>query len=128
MDSKGDATTSHLFPDLHHKMSKKIAQLTRVIYQLHSRNQDGKDEMDAVTRKHEQDVKEIMSDAARKINEFKSRLEKRKAEAKNVQNIKKVQERYEKEKERARAQLIEFKARPRIKSGSIDCLNVRVST
>ena len=53
MDSKGDATTSHLFPDLHHKMSKKIAQLTRVIYQLHSRNQDGKDEMDAVTRKHE---------------------------------------------------------------------------
>ena len=112
MDSKADVTeTSHLFPDLHLKMSKKIAQLTRVIYQLHSRNQDGKDEMDAITKKHENDVREIMEDAASKINEFKAKLEKRKEEAKNVQSFKTIQERYEKEKERARTQLIEFKAR-----------------
>lgn len=28
------------FPDLHHKMSKKIAQLTKVIYHLNSKNED----------------------------------------------------------------------------------------
>ena len=29
-----------LFPDIHYKMSKKIAQLTKVIYQLNSKNED----------------------------------------------------------------------------------------
>jgi hypothetical protein len=29
-----------LFPDLHHKMSKKIAQLTKVIYHLNTKNED----------------------------------------------------------------------------------------
>lgn len=29
-----------LFPDIQFKMSKKIAQLTKVIYQLNSKNED----------------------------------------------------------------------------------------
>ena len=29
-----------VFPDLHHKMSKKIAQLTKVIYHLNTKNED----------------------------------------------------------------------------------------
>ena len=29
-----------MFPDLHLKMSKKIAQLTKVIYHLNTRNED----------------------------------------------------------------------------------------
>ena len=32
--------SSEVFPDLHHKMSKKIAQLTKVIYHLNTRNED----------------------------------------------------------------------------------------
>ena len=32
--------SSDVFPDLHHKMSKKIAQLTKVIYHLNTRNED----------------------------------------------------------------------------------------
>lgn len=31
---------TEVFPDLHHKMSKKIAQLTKVIYHLNSKNED----------------------------------------------------------------------------------------
>jgi hypothetical protein len=31
--------SSEVFPDLHHKMSKKIAQLTKVIYHLNTRNE-----------------------------------------------------------------------------------------
>ena len=31
---------SELHPDLHHKMSKKIAQLTKVIYHLNTMNED----------------------------------------------------------------------------------------
>ena len=28
------------FPGIHHKMSKKIAQLTKVIFHLHSKNEE----------------------------------------------------------------------------------------
>ena len=28
-----------VFPDIHHKMSKKIAQLTKVIYHLNTKNE-----------------------------------------------------------------------------------------
>ena len=39
--------------DLHHKMSKKIAQLTRVIYHLNTRNDDHDLELSALTKQHE---------------------------------------------------------------------------
>jgi hypothetical protein len=38
--------SSDLFPDLHNKMSKKIAQLTTVIYHLNTKNEDNQSEMD----------------------------------------------------------------------------------
>jgi hypothetical protein len=42
-----------VFPDLHHKMSKKIAQLTKVIYHLNTRNEDNQSELDAVVANHQ---------------------------------------------------------------------------
>ena len=36
----GTIKAGDLFPDLHHKMSKKIAQLTKVIYHLNTKNED----------------------------------------------------------------------------------------
>lgn len=44
MDATRDGAVSikagDVFPDLHHKMSKKIAQLTKVIYHLNTKNED----------------------------------------------------------------------------------------
>ena len=37
---KGKCRAESGFPDLHLKMSKKIAQLTKVIYHLNTRNED----------------------------------------------------------------------------------------
>ena len=37
------------FPDLHHKMSKKIAQLTKVIYTLNSKNEDQRELMTGIS-------------------------------------------------------------------------------
>lgn len=36
----GSIQAGEIFPDLHHKMSKKIAQLTKVIYHLNTKNED----------------------------------------------------------------------------------------
>lgn len=38
--SGGLIQAGDVFPDLHHKMSKKIAQLTKVIYHLNTKNED----------------------------------------------------------------------------------------
>jgi hypothetical protein len=39
---------TEVFPDLHHKMSKKIAQLTKVIYHLNTKNEDHEYEIQAL--------------------------------------------------------------------------------
>lgn len=41
------------YPDLHHKMSKKIAQLTKVIYHLNTRNDDHETEIATLTAQHQ---------------------------------------------------------------------------
>ena len=38
-NAPNNAKMGELFPDLHHKMSKKIAQLTKVIYHLNTKNE-----------------------------------------------------------------------------------------
>ena len=68
-----------VFPDLHHKMSKKIAQLTKVIYHLHTRNEDHQSELDAITYNHQSEVQQLMRDAANKIAKFKDLVDIRKA-------------------------------------------------
>lgn len=46
-------------PDLHYKMSKKIAQLTKVIYQLNSRNDDQEAELSALNASHENEIEYV---------------------------------------------------------------------
>eukprot|EP00940_MAST-03C_sp_MAST-3C-sp2_P001864 g1864.t1 len=112
---KHAATTSEkdaqMFPDLHKKMSKKIAQLTRVIYQLNCRNEDSHEELDAMATRHEKDMEEIMKDAADKINRFKSRLAKQKKDAKTAGAIEALKKQHRKEKEEALQALADLKKR-----------------
>ena len=74
--SKGvHVTTSEVFPDLHHKMSKKIAQLTKVIYHLNTKNEDHQSEIDNLTQQHQNEVQQILRDAATRIGKFKEMVE-----------------------------------------------------
>jgi hypothetical protein len=47
------------FPDLHHKMSKKIAQLTKVIYHLNSKNEMHEAEVQGVQDLYESEIDEV---------------------------------------------------------------------
>jgi len=45
--------------DLHKKMSKKIAQLTRVIYQLNTKNDDHELELQQQAMTYENDIDQV---------------------------------------------------------------------
>ena len=60
-----------VFPDLHHKMSKKIAQLTKVIYHLNTKNEDHQLEIDSIHANHQMEIQQVLRDAANKIAKFK---------------------------------------------------------
>lgn len=51
---------SDVAADLHHKMCKKIAQLTKVIFHLNSKNDDHEWEMRSLTDQYESEISEIL--------------------------------------------------------------------
>ena len=68
-----------VFPDLHHKMSKKIAQLTKVIYHLNTKNEDHQTEIDVISSNHQMEIQQILRDAAARIGKFKEVIESKQA-------------------------------------------------
>jgi hypothetical protein len=55
----GVGSVGGAFPDLHHKMSKKIAQLTKVIYHLNSKNEMHEAEVQGVQDLYESEIDEV---------------------------------------------------------------------
>uniref|UniRef100_A0A8C8J7Q0 Protein FAM184A/B N-terminal domain-containing protein n=1 Tax=Oncorhynchus tshawytscha TaxID=74940 RepID=A0A8C8J7Q0_ONCTS len=60
--------------DLHLKMSKKIAQLTKVIYALNTKNDEHEDEMESLREAHEDEVQHIVTETHDKIMQYKSKM------------------------------------------------------
>lgn len=69
--------SSEIFPDVHLKMSKKIAQLTKVIYHLNTKNDDHDLEISKLNERHQGEIQQILRDAAAKVNQFKGMLDAR---------------------------------------------------
>ena len=70
-----------VLPDLHHKMSKKVAQLTKVIYHLNAKNEEHDLELTQLADKYENEIDTIMKDASAKLSEFRRQLDIKKEEA-----------------------------------------------
>jgi hypothetical protein len=56
---KGGSGQSGAFPDFHHKMSKKIAQLTKVIYHLNTKNDDHDFQLKSLADTYESEIEEV---------------------------------------------------------------------
>lgn len=97
------------YPDIHHKMSKKIAQLTKVIYHLNTRNEDRDAEISQLNKRHESEVESILKDAAAKLSKFKEALEAVKAKARSDATAEKWKQRLETEKSMATKEFKQFK-------------------
>uniref|UniRef100_A0A672Q5U3 Zgc:85722 n=1 Tax=Sinocyclocheilus grahami TaxID=75366 RepID=A0A672Q5U3_SINGR len=60
--------------DLHLKMSKKIAQLTKVIYALNTKNDEHEDAIQSLKEAHDEEVQHILTEAREKILHYKSKI------------------------------------------------------
>lgn len=56
-------------------MSKKIAQLTKVIFHLHSKNEENNNFKDSITNAYEKEIETILKEANIIINRQKEALE-----------------------------------------------------
>ena len=60
-----------VFPDLHHKMSKKIAQLTKVIYHLNTKNEDHATMLETLDLQHKLELEQITKDSQSRMTSQK---------------------------------------------------------
>ena len=84
--------------DAHHKMSKKIAQLTKVIFHLHTRNEENTQYVDCVTKAYEKELDNLVSEANSIIQRQKDSILTLKKSADASSKISELQERHDKEK------------------------------
>eukprot|EP01032_Pedospumella_encystans_P026280 gene26280-29686_t len=105
------AKPMEVFPDLHHKMSKKIAQLTKVIYHLNTKNEDHQTEIDVMSSNHQMEIQQILRDAAARIGKFKEVIESKQANLNQDAKLEKLQKKHEAEKQAAIQEFNNFKAK-----------------
>ena len=93
----GSSTTTELSV----LMCKKIAQLTKVIYQLNTVNEDHAAEMETTKRQHKAEVNDVLRDATAKISKFKESMSSLKEMANAKAQLAQEKERFSREKERS---------------------------
>lgn len=81
------------------RMSKKIAQLTSVIHQLHTKSEDHEMDLQDMSEAYETEIEQMLRDAASKINTFKNQLEAVRDDTRFKEAVRVLEERYEKEKQ-----------------------------
>ena len=62
--------------ETHHKMSKKIAQLTKVIFHLHSKNEENSNMQKAIENAYEKEIETLLSNANSVITRQKEQITK----------------------------------------------------
>ena len=72
--SHGGNSPADVTPDLHLKMSKKIAQLTKVIYALNTKNDEHENVLENMKTAHEEEMQKLMAETKERVNYFKTRL------------------------------------------------------
>lgn len=95
--------------NLHHKQCKKIAQLTKVIYHLNTRNEDHQSELDTLAYSHQMELQEVVRDAASKIAKFKDLVESKKAAATLEAQLVKFKKQFESDKQQAMLDIEAYK-------------------
>lgn len=96
-------------PDLHLKMSKKIAQLTKVIYALNTKSDEHDAGIEGLKLLHEEEMQQLMAETKEKIEYFKSRLGDFGEQKQKVQLLESHVHEEQRRREEAIAEFEEFK-------------------
>ncbi|XP_069712356.1 protein FAM184B isoform X2 [Phaenicophaeus curvirostris] len=92
--------------EIHMKMCKKIAQLTKVIYSLNTRNDEHEANIQALREAHEEEIQHILAETRETILQCKSKIEEEQLLRKRIQALEIAVEQHKRLKEEALAELI----------------------
>uniref|UniRef100_A0A8C6KFT9 Family with sequence similarity 184 member A n=1 Tax=Nothobranchius furzeri TaxID=105023 RepID=A0A8C6KFT9_NOTFU len=98
-------------PDLHLKMSKKIAQLTKVIYALNTKNDEHEAAIATLKEAHEEEVQQILSETREKILQYKGKISDELDLKKRIQSLEESMEVHERMKRQALAEFESYRQR-----------------
>ncbi|KAJ7398550.1 hypothetical protein BTVI_124127 [Pitangus sulphuratus] len=91
--------------EMHVKMCKKIAQLTKVIYALNTRNDEHEASIEALREAHEEEIQHILAETRETILQCKSKVEEEQLLRKHIQALEIAVEQHKRLKEEALAEL-----------------------
>jgi len=106
-------------PDVHHKMSKKIAQLTKVVYHLNTRNEDNESVIKVLSTRHENEINELHREATSKIEKMKAELTRREDLSNSHDIMNKLKAQHQEEKNLATKEFAAYKANSAQKEHSL---------
>ncbi|XP_033872821.3 protein FAM184A-like isoform X2 [Acipenser ruthenus] len=98
-------------PDLHLKISKKIAQLTKVIYALNTKNDEHEAAIQTLKEAHEEEVQQILSETREKILQYKSKVSDEVDLRRRIQSLEESMELHERMKRQAMAEFKTYRHR-----------------
>ncbi|KAM4042369.1 protein FAM184A isoform 1-T2 [Anomaloglossus baeobatrachus] len=97
--------------ELHLKMSKKIAQLTKVIYALNTRNDEHESGVQAIKEAHEEEIQQILAETREKILQYKSKVSEETELKRKIQALEESLEEHKKLKHQALTEFDVYKHR-----------------
>ena len=100
---------NRLTPDLHSKLCKKVAQLTKVIYHLNTRNEDAEGRLQLLQDDYEAEIESLLQDASAKVAAA-SEENGGKAAAALAEKVEALEKSYAAEKKKSLEQLESYKA------------------
>ncbi|XP_048453444.1 protein FAM184A isoform X2 [Rhincodon typus] len=95
--------------ELHLKMSKKIAQLTKVIYALNTKNDEHEIAIQALKEAHEEEIQQIFDETKEKILHYKDKIDRETELRKKIQSLEESLEQHEQMKQQALAEFEAYK-------------------
>uniref|UniRef100_A0A8C4U5S8 Family with sequence similarity 184 member B n=1 Tax=Falco tinnunculus TaxID=100819 RepID=A0A8C4U5S8_FALTI len=91
--------------EMHVKMCKKIAQLTKVIYALNTKNDEHEASIQALREAHEEEIQHVLAETRETILQCKSKAEEEQLLRKHIQALEIAVEHHKRLKEKALAEL-----------------------
>ncbi|XP_038046349.1 protein FAM184A-like [Patiria miniata] len=106
-------------PELHLKMSKKIAQLTKVIYALNTKNDEHEAVVQNLKETHEEELQQLVTRTKDKIASYQSRIGQEAELRQKIQSLETTIKEEEKHKHEALAEFTEFKRKEEQRQASL---------
>ncbi|XP_063963502.1 protein FAM184A-like [Lytechinus pictus] len=106
-------------PELHLKMSKKIAQLTKVIYALNTKNDEHEAMVQSLKESHEEELQQLMGETKLKITVYQNKLGKELELQQRVNKLEAEASDFERQKRETQAEFSDFKRTSEVREGNI---------